>query len=131
MKKDGKLMLYVLFLIGVIFSGIIIYSQTDIFFSTPGQTTKRYISVDGSDFYNEGAVLVKLVRNSQTPSTYDIASFEDGEKFSYALVENDEINNKKVFFNIPLDYLEGNYYVDYEIIGDKQTIKKTIKISVS
>lgn len=113
-----KLYLYILMFIGLIFLSLIIYSETSILVFHPGQLGSKNIVVIDDNFVSDDVVLVKLERNTLTPSTLDFVYFENGKSFIYSLIEGDGANKLKVYFDVPKDYLPGTYSVLYFINGE-------------
>jgi len=116
MKNERWILIFFL-IIGVVSSSIFLYFNTDFFIAQQGSVVHRSLQVSYDGVADDNVFLVRLVRNSVTPSVVDWASFNNGKPFIYVTVNRGSVEFVDLSIVVPEFIVPGNYYVDYVISG--------------
>jgi regulator of protease activity HflC (stomatin/prohibitin superfamily) len=121
-------MIFVLiFVIGVIISGFLLVTESDIIFKK-GNFTKT-IDIESDEKTDAGYVVLR--QNEKTPSTLEWAEFGNKKQYLFFSVVENEVLREKIYFKIPYGIEDGWYSIDYDIVflsGEKE--ERTIKFRV-
>ena len=105
-------LIIIIVVIGIITSFVLIFTETNAFIKQ--STFTKRIVIQSDQETDSGYVVLK--RDERSSIAADWAKFDTGTSHIFFSISDNEILEKKVFFNIPSDLESGKYYVKYEIV---------------
>ena len=106
--KNRAWIFILLFIIGAGASLFFVITQTNLLYKNSDFKLRVMFEseLDGDSGY------ITLIRNEQTPSVLDWASFENGEDYVFF---SKKYVDERVYFDLPSEIETGIYYLDVEI----------------
>ena len=111
-------------------SAFVIFTETNIIYKQGGSTWIKTVDLSKAVDGDIGGGFVQLVRNSETPSTLELVSFDNNQTIDYFSIGDGEIVLKDLIVNIPENMEAGEYFFDLVIMlnGDKYTNTYSFKV---
>lgn len=127
-NRNGEKWVY--FALGLALGIFIVFLFTSINPSSGDEVTKSIVvQYEGTDDTSGG--FIQLLRNNETPSVLDWATFENGKTSVFFTIENGETYSQILTINVPQNVDRGTYYLDYYVeFVDGQKEEKTLSFFV-